>query len=350
MKELTRDYKIDLIKFFAIIATIAIHVLAPGSVYDMGTMTWKYFLLAGSFFRFCVPAFCMASGYLLYTRGEISYEKVARQVVKFFIYFILAEIFYRSLSCLSTIFHHHKPLELGAMVSDILDGNFKNHLYYIFIIIFIYIFAPLGNFLVKKEEGQLKYILGIWIIISLTINFAITVFNIRTFKILKFYELSGAYNYVMFALLGGYFKKYKSKILDRKVGFYVFIFLASYILLVLSVIKMSGEALNLYAWEGNNILIFGLAYSLFALCMKAKIESQKLKTFLRIVSENIFVIFIIHLVFLDFLGSRGLTYVNFAGLSKVLVSILEVMGIFIISLITSIIIRSIKKILNLKIL
>lgn len=350
MKGSTRDYKIDLIKFIAIIATIAIHVLAPGSAYDMGTMTWKYFLLAGSFFRFCVPAFCMASGYLLYTRDEISYGKVARQVIRFLIYFLLAEIFYRVLSCLFIKYHYHNAIDLRVIGADILDGNFKNHLYYIFIIIFIYIFAPLGNFLVRKEEGQLKYILGIWIIISLSINFVITVFNIRIFKILKFYELSGAYNYVMFALLGAYFKKNRSEILSRKAGFYILIFLASYILLVLSVIKMSGKGLNLYAWEGNNILIFGLAYSLFALGMKSKIKSQRLKKFLKLVSENIFVIFIIHLAFLDFLDIHGLTYVNFGGPGKILVSILEILGIFAISLVTSMGLRGIKKKLNVKFL
>lgn len=347
MKESTRDYNLDFIKFIAIIATISIHVFAPGGGYELGSPSQIFFVCAGSLFRFCVPVFAMASGYLLYTRDEISYKKIWTQVIKFLIYFILAEAFYRFLSCLYMKYYYHNEIDFLIIKEDLLKGNYKDHLYYIFIIIFIYIFAPLGNFILKKEEGQLRYLLGVWMIIPLTITFIINLFNIELLKILRYYELSGAYNFILFALLGGYFNKYKSKIIAKKSLFYIFIFLVSYLLLLVSVFVMSREELNLYAWEGANILNFGLAYSIFGLAMKAKFESERFKNFLKLVSENIFVVYIIHVGFLDFLAMNELIYINFDGPEKVLVCLLEIIGVFIISLLTSIILRFIKKKLNL---
>ena len=335
----TRDYNLDLIKFFAIIATISIHVLAPGANYEVGSSSSKFFILVGSFFRFCVPVFSMASGYLLYTRDDINTKKILRDIFKFLFFFMLAEIFYRFLSCLYIKYYYHSQIDFIAMKNDLMEGNTKTHLYYIFIIILIYIFAPVGNFLVRRENGELKYLLKAWIFLALSLVFLVNLFDLKGLKIIKSYELSGHYNYVFYALLGAYFKKYKREIIKKNIIFYFAAFLLSYILLVLTIFMTSHEEINLFTWHSNNILIFGLAFGIFGTGMKINLKNEKFKAFLKLVSQNIFVIYIIHVAFLDFLSIHKLTYINFQGPEKVFIALGEIILIFIISLVTSISLR-----------
>lgn len=337
-----RDYNLDLIKFFAIIATISIHVLAPGANYEMGSSSAAFFILAGSFFRFCVPVFSMASGYLLYTREDINTEKILRDIFKFLLFFMLAEIFYRFLSCLYIKYYYHSQIDFIAMKNDLMEGNTKTHLYYIFIIILIYIFAPVGNFFVRKEDGELKYLLNAWIFISLTLVFLVNLFNLKALKITKSYEISGYYNYIFYALTGAYLKKYKSELNQKNIFFYIAFFLISYFFMILNIFITSHDNINLSTWHSNNILIFGLAYGIFGTGMKINLKNEKFKAFLKIVSQNIFVIYIIHVAFLDYLAIHKLTYINFQGPEKVFIALGEIILIFIISLMTSIGLRFIK--------
>lgn len=343
-----RDSNLDLIKFIAIIATISIHVIAPGFNSEIFSKTWYFFVIAGSLFRFCVPVFAMTSGYLLYTRKEISNKKIFNSILKFLLIFIFAEIMYRFISCLYIKFYFHNEISFVDMKLDILKGHYKDHLYYLFIIIFIYAFAPICNLIVNKEKGELKSLLIIWIICSLTLNLIISVSGIEFFNIFNRYILSGAYNYVMFALLGAYIKKYKDKFMKINFLIYFLIFLISYLLIVFLTLKISSDVTGMVIWDSNNLLIFGLSLGLFGMGIKINIKNLTSKKIFALVASNTLIIYIIHVIFTDYLMTAQLNYVYFDGLSKVIIAVIEIVGVFILSLIISIFIKFIKRKLNIK--
>lgn len=336
-----RDYNLDLIKFIAIIATISIHVLSAGSRADLFSKTWIFFVVAGSLFRFCVPVFCMCAGYLLYTKEKIDFKSIYKKIFKFFVYFILAELMYRMISCYYVKFVFNDAVSFEAIKKDILEGNFKDHLYYIFIIIFIYAFAPVCNKFVKNEKGELKYLLGLWIFVSLTLVFIINLFNIKVLSIFRLYNLSGAYNYVLFALFGAYINKYKDKFLDKNFFYYFLGFFISYLLVVYLTISRSVEKFNSYIWDNPNILIFGSSFTLFLMCMKIKIKNNFIKKFLEVLSKNIFGIYIFHVIFTDYINIFKLEYINFDAWRKLFIIIIEIGLVFILSFALTFILKTI---------
>ena len=140
----------------------------------------------------------------------------------------------------------------------------------------------MGNFLVRRENGELKYLLKAWIFLALSLVFLVNLFDLKGLKIIKSYELSGHYSYVFYALLGAYFKKYKREINKKNIFFYIAVFILSYLLIVLTIFMTSHEEINLFTWHSNNVLIFGLAFGVFGTGMKINLKNEKFKAFLKL--------------------------------------------------------------------
>ena len=245
------------------------------------------------------------------------------------------------ISCYYVKFVFNGAVSFEAIKKDILEGNFKDHLYYIFIIIFIYSFAPVCNKFVKNEKGELKYLLGLWIFVSLTLVFIINLFNIKVLSIFRLYNLSGAYNYVLFALFGAYINKYKDKFLDKNFFYYFLGFFISYLFIVYLTISRSVEKFNSYIWDNSNILIFGSSFTLFVMCMKIKIKNNFIKKFLEVLSKNIFGIYIFHVIFTDYINIFKLEYINFDAWRKLFIIIIEIGLVFILSFALTFILKTI---------
>lgn len=69
-----RNYNLDLIKIMACIAVVGLHTLNR----DLSSLNLILYYLCG----FAVPAFFMASGYILLNRGEIFYAYVWKRIFK----------------------------------------------------------------------------------------------------------------------------------------------------------------------------------------------------------------------------------------------------------------------------
>lgn len=339
--KLERDANLDLIKLIAIIATISIHVLAPGASIDKFSNTWYFFIYAGSFFRFCVPVFAMTTGYILYTREDITINKVLKNILKFIIYFILAETMYRFISYLYITYYYETNYSVEKLQKDLLNGNFKSHLYYIYIIIFIYAFAPICNLFVRKESGELKYLIILWILFSLILSPLIKLLDIKFLNQIRIYILQGAYNYLVFALLGASFRKYRERFIKINFAIYLFLFLILYFFISYLTIDLASKADEFYIWDSNNIFIFGLSFSIFAMLLKLKIKNRIIKKILALVSKCTFIIYVIHVVFTDYLDINKLNYTYFLWNENIKIALLELLGVFTISLIIAIILKSI---------
>lgn len=340
-----RDYNLDLIKVLAISATILIHLFAPGYNAEVKTNTWYFFIVCGAMLRYCVPVFCIASGYIMQDK-EIKIKDV---YMKYLPKFIGALVFTEALYRLISIWYMYRgglEISLVDIGRDLYNGNTKVHLYYLFIIAFVYMVMPVINAFVKNEKGELEYLLKVWIITSLFLTLVFMYFEVPFLVNIKRYVLGGVYNYVMYALTGAYIKKYKDKILEESVLKYIIGWLLSYGWLVMMPIMTSSGETNIEAWESVNVFIFGLSYSMFCMCLRINIKGEGIKKILSFISKNVLGIYLYHVIFLDRLHDRGLSYVNFSGYSQGLIILIEFLGILLMSVVLTNIFKRLKLILG----
>lgn len=336
-----RDYNLDLIKVLAISATILIHLFAPGYSAEVKTNTWYFFIVCGAILRYCVPVFCMASGYIMGDKETNIKDVYKKYLPKFIGALVFAEALYRLIS-IWYMYRGGVEINLADIGRDLYNGNTKVHLYYLFIIAFVYMVMPVIQVFVENEKGELEYLLKVWIVTSLSLTLVFMYFELPFLVNFKRYVLDGVYNYVMYALTGAYIKKYKDKILEESALKYLIGWILSYGWLVMMPIMTSSGETNIEAWESVNIFIFGLSYSVFCICLKIKIKRESVKKILSFISKNVLGIYLYHVIFLDRLRDRGFMYVNFSGYKQGLVILVEFLEILLISLALTNIFKQIK--------
>ena len=295
--------------------------------------------------RYCVPVFCMASGYIMQGKKIKIKDIYRRYLPKFIGALVFTEVLYRLIN-IWYMWRGGLEINLADIGRDLYNGNIKTHLYYLFIIAFVYVLMPVIQVFVENEKGELEYLLKVWIIISLSLTLVFMYFELPFLVNVKRYVLDGVYNYVMYALTGAYIKKYKDKILEESVLKYIMGWMLSYGWLVIMPIMTSVYKTNIEAWESVNVFVFDLSYSMFCVCLKVKIRRKGVKKFLSFISKNILGIYLYHVIFLDRLQDRGLVYVNFNGYKQGLVILIEFLGILLMSVVLTNIFRQLKFILT----
>ena len=90
------DYKYNLIKIFAIVGVISIHIFLGSRFlfYDKFTLNWFLSIIIYTFSRVSVPLFFMVSGALLLNRKETISQVLHKRVGKICILLTFWSIFY----------------------------------------------------------------------------------------------------------------------------------------------------------------------------------------------------------------------------------------------------------------
>ncbi|MEX2027898.1 MAG: acyltransferase [Candidatus Curtissbacteria bacterium] len=140
-----RDVEIDILKAFAIIGVILIHITSNSfALYPEGP-AWYNLVILDQVMRFSVPLFVALSGYTLaarYLRSEISIKDFyLRRASKILPYYLAATaIIYLYLHLVPPWSHHLKDYPLWQMI---LLGKTDYHLYFIPMIFQLYLAFPL---------------------------------------------------------------------------------------------------------------------------------------------------------------------------------------------------------------
>lgn len=331
-----RDINIDLIKSLAIFAAIAIHLNSFGLRGEIFSSTWKFSMIFGSFLRFCVPAFSICSGYLIYCK-RIDLNLLLNKYLKKFIgIFILSEISYRIIDNIYSIYFLGKPFIFKDILTSLINGNFKYHLYFLFIIFIIYALNPLVSLIVTKEEnGELKYLIIFWILTSILLPF---IFKIKIFashqSMISYYPFNYVYNFVAYAILGSAFKKYKYSFLRIKIWPLILMIFLGILGMIYWNYKSSSLLLetSVISWDGTNPFIFIYTFGLFVLCLKVKIKNFALQNLLALISKNTLGVYLIHVFFVDLLERTNFSFTAFEGPKKFLILFIQIILIYSISL------------------
>lgn len=104
--------------------------------------------------------------------------------------------------------------------------------------------------------------------------------------------------------------------------------------------KTSGQS-DYSVWDSVNIFTFLMSYFLFVLALKVKINSNKIKKILTLVSQNTLGIYLVHVLFTDFIHNMDLDYINFFGIEKILILFIDLFIILFLSLGISILAKKI---------
>ena len=162
-KEKKRDYAVELIRIYACITVILMHLsLHIYNIYDL-QVDWSR-LFEKAFFTEGIPLFFMITGFFL-TNGR-SYKKIwkstiCKVLIPVAFYVVLSQIFYKFLvnqeTFLECLRNWHLYINLPGILEAILKGNTESlqgicdHLWYIYSYVRIVIWIPVLWFVCKNE-------------------------------------------------------------------------------------------------------------------------------------------------------------------------------------------------------
>lgn len=314
---------LDYLRVFAIIGVILIHLSAP-IVIECPQNIFPYFLNYIS--RFAVPVFVMISG-VLFLKKNVDIKTLYKKYI--FKYLLIIIIFFIINAFLSKFAHISFPLY---------------HIWYLFMIIGIYMIYPILKIIILNDK-----ILNYFIILSLGFVFLFPLF-FDLLHYLNITKLDYFYNSLnkdmeMFLPLGfsvyfllGYkiqnntLKHYKKFVCI--IGIFVFI-IGLYLTYIFS---LKNHKYFGYFLGYNNLLIFLYTIAVFCFFKYSEIFNKENKI-INFLSKYTFSIYLFHLIFISL--TNKIFQVFIIDNTKNIVIILQLVLVFLLSLIFSIIIKKI---------
>ena len=284
-----RDRAVDLVKTFAIVGVLLIHVSAGGFVGQVKSAGWLAALFWGSVSRASVPLFFMCTGALL-LRPERDYPP--RRILTRNLPRILAALFSSA-----AIVDALKSLVLFRHVSQ---------LYYLHITILIYLCVPLLRvFTSSADEKQLRYALVIWFLTAIVYP---TVRPLWPFRLLGGIPAQWALNMTWgsmgYCLLGHYLRTYPPK--RRALG--PALWTVGLCMVFGGTFAASARAgtLQTQYLEGMSIGVAVMACGIFAALSRVKLGDRAARVCGTISSAS-FCVYLVHMFFVYFLRHFGLS-------------------------------------------
>lgn len=328
---------IDLVKIFAMLGPILIHLTAQ--VYnDCSVYSNRFFALSlfNSLGRCGVNLFVMCTGVLLLGNKSLTKEKIfSKYIPRFLLSFIVFNfiycLVYNNFDFIYTFINWYKKIN-------------SSHLWYLVMIMVIYMVIPILNIFVNNaKRNDLKYFLILAFIFQSVLYFAPNIEFLSWIKsYYNYFNLPVVSGFAGYLILGYYLNKYKisnkTKIITVLTG------MISLILLVSGNIIYSryiGEADNFFS---PNLAPFVVLYS-FAMCIIIKELYFKLKdkfdskqSIIIKISNCTFGIYLIHMFIIKTLNYFDFTALNYNAF--IFVPIASVF-VYIMSLLLTIILKKI---------
>lgn len=315
-KHNSRNLNIDLIKVFAIIGVIVIHVCSSVLTQEkIGTFDWISALSYGTIFRASVPLFLMASGAILLNPDKpLSIKKLyLHNIVRIIVAMLFWGIGYK-------IFHLYIDGNLNAdtvwySAKRLLLFDHEFHFYYIDMILIVYIFMPITRLFVEKSDKKLlEYSLSIWMVLAVIYP------TLRFFK--PFSLLSGmtgqwvinlTFSSIGYGVLGFYLSKYKPSI---TAGITALLFGFAITFGATFYLSQSDGTLNEIFLGGTSPGVLLLAIGVFVTFHHVKMHrfSKKIVTY---ISKASFCIYLSHMFILYILSRHSITALTFAPVLSV---------------------------------
>ncbi len=168
-KNANRCGYIDFIRVFAIILVILLHCICGyyNEPANSATKAWYALGFVNELCRIGVPLFFMISGYLL-LRKEITDIKdfYKRRILKIGIPFLFYDVFYY---VWFSYVNHTKPT-VGGFFKELFGSGSAYHLWFIYSILFLYLFMPFIQMILKRANLNLTVLFLILVVFHTTLK------------------------------------------------------------------------------------------------------------------------------------------------------------------------------------
>ena len=172
-----KDYSIEMLRTLACFFVVVIHV--SGTYFatwgKIPTSNWLFINIFSTLSRFAVPMFTMISGALILKKSS-NFKSSIKRILKIILVLLLSSLFYL---IVVDLILNGKPFNIKHWILAILEHRVHYHLWYLYMILGLYLLAPILSEIVKHINSKL------WIYyICLVLFFATTKFIPNTSLIL----------------------------------------------------------------------------------------------------------------------------------------------------------------------
>jgi surface polysaccharide O-acyltransferase-like enzyme len=199
----------DVLKTGSIFSVIVIHSAAPLlSVYDTSRPAdWWAGNLYNSMSRWCIPVFFMISGaFLVEKAGRESLRQFfTRRFGRIFIPFV----FWSGIYFLWRVYGNGERLSLYSFPVLLLKEPVYYHLWFIYILLELYLLAPLSGVYVKCANASNRMLfLTIWFVFGAVLPMAQSCWGAATF--FSFATSESVFNYIGYFIIGSALREYSA--------------------------------------------------------------------------------------------------------------------------------------------
>jgi surface polysaccharide O-acyltransferase-like enzyme len=308
-----RRWNLDVIRIFACVLVIAIHVTGYGlEVQTVMSMDWISRVVITSLSRCAVPVFFMLSG-ILFMKKEISLKTLYR---KYILHIFLAWLTWSTVYAMIDYIAAYKKGNASAeyLLARIAAGHY--HLWFIPALLIAYIFLPFLQKLMKScSEIEIKY-LGIIILVAVVGKETLSPFLSGSIwdGIWDNFSVPGASVGIIYFVLGYYLEKKKDFITYKISWGLLLIGGIGAVLKNICCGAYTGDPeLISYSYLSLDYFLYSIGIFLLGIKMDYKIKvSPKVSQILGYISSYTFGIYLVHAVFIEQVYRRiGLFASNF---------------------------------------
>lgn len=291
---MNRKYHLDLLRIWATMSVILLHSsvnVVLVNLYNQSIGYWLAGNLYESLTRYCVPIFVMISGALLLNDKKIiNYDKKHLQrIIRLFMCLLVWSFIYYTHTC---IFSKDKFSLLG-FIKAFCEQKISGHLWFMYMILGIYLIAPLVKKLFENiNKKELQILLCIWLYTSVIIEICKHFWGI-SFNI----ELFFIKDYIGYFILGGYIERYNMEN-NHRIKIYiigVIGVISTFVLTFLDTRNNGGKIVTYwYDYFSINVVLGSIAIFTF---IKYKYKINKLNIrIIKFISKYSFGIYLIHIL------------------------------------------------------
>ncbi len=308
---------LDSLRALATVAVIIIHVSSPliNMAYLRQMDSWWIGNIFSSTSRFAVPMFLMLSGATLLSKTYSLSEFYKKRLLRVFvplIFWLFVYWLYRWVILIPKLQPHTLNDIIRWAVDLFLNEGVSKHLWYVYMILFLYIFIPFISKIVQKagNKNLVIFLLG-WVVLCVfTYDMNLSFYKWTgdyEYKLLGYFEYSG------FLILGHFLSKINLNFKGKK---YTFLFVYFITIAVSAFVayfsSKHDQRLNLriYSYFSLNTIIQSAAIFLFIkeIVIKNKIIEKLITT----ISNYSYGIYLVHIIIIGVLFRNGI-YWSFAN-------------------------------------
>lgn len=315
---MNRKSYIDVLRAFATIGVIVIHVSSNNWYGYIGSMDWIVFSLYQGLVKASVPIFFMISGGLFLNSKQRSIKEIySHSIFRLLIFLLFWSVIYKLIQ------FPDNNLSFGANIknifTEIIIGNTQTHLWFVYAIIGLYMLIPLLYAVVNHTDRKtLLYIIVVCTLFGTVYDF-VSQFAEIGFLANNLNKVKAGFSvgYVGYFLLGAYLDRYE---VEKKRRYIIYIcgILGCAMTIALVIWDcIHTQTINERFWTYTMPGIYLVSAAAFLAAKNTRFKDGAFLKIMTDISGKSLGIYGIHFVFIIYLWMCGISTFSFTGVLSV---------------------------------